>query len=387
MYNPPAMRRLLLAALVVLALTRPARAESSFDGAISTLFRWGLCGAPVDAANAAARAHCKELEAAIAEYKKEWLDVAMPYIAKLRPAGLPTRVFYPYAGGDLLTALAVFPDATEFVTISLESAGDPRGASRLDGLPPAIEQDLGVVRHAMTRLLRAAFSATTELAASESTALPGQLMVALLGLRVHGFEPVSLRYFTFNADGTLHYVTDQEIAAWDEAGKAKRGKKGERELRVTPFSNAELTFRKAGDAKAPLRTYRHIAANLYDSHLPDGAPLLRYLESLGPVAAMTKAASHLLWNRQSGKMRAYLLGHMTWMISDATGIPPADAKKAGFVQDTYGRYAGAYFEQRVPATERAFIDLWKAQPQRELPFRFGYFDKAFQSHLLVTRKP
>jgi hypothetical protein len=384
MYNPPAMR-LPLAILVLLALPSLARAEGhAYDAQAVKLFAEVVCGTPAPASDKLLTAHCKELDLAIAQYRKEWLEVAMPFIAGLRPQGLPTRVVYPYAGGDLVTALAVFPDATEITTISLESAGDPR---RIDGFTgDARQKDLEVVRHTMVRLLRAAFSATTELAASESTALPGQLLLAMVGLRVHGYEPVGLRYFTFEPDGSLRYVTDADVAAWD-GGKKKKGKKGERELRVTVFSNAELTFRKLGDPRAPLRVYRHIAANLYDRHLPKGAPLMKHLASLGPVAAMTKAASHLLWNRQSTQMRAYLLGHMTWMLSDATGIPSDEARKAGFVQDTYGKYSGAYFAHFAPAVERAFVALWKAQPERPLPFRFGYFDKAFQSHMLVTRRP
>jgi hypothetical protein len=78
---------------------------------------------------------------------------------------------------------------------------------------------------------------------------------------------------------------------------------------------------------------------------------------------------------------------MDWMISDATGIPPADAKAAGFVQVTWGKYVGAYFEHRAPGVEKTFVELWKTNPAQDLPFRFGYFDKSFNNHMLVTKKP
>ena len=32
-------------------------------------------------------------------------------------------------------------------------------------------------------------------------------------------------------------------------------------------------------------------------------------------------------------------------------------------------------------------ELWKSQPHRELPFRFGYPDVNKKAHLLVTRRP
>jgi hypothetical protein len=327
--------------------------------------------------------HCAETQAAMDEYRKKWLDKAMPFFKSLVPAGLPLKVVYPYAGGDMVTALAVYPDATEFTGISLESAGDPRGIDTLKGAD--LEKNLKTNRHNVVRLMKAAFSATTELAAGESTELPGQLIVAMSGLVVHGYEPVSLRYFTINDDGTLHYITAEEIAAYDKS-KKKKGKKGERELRISIFSNAELTFRKAGDPKAPLKVYRHIAANLYNEKFPADGPLMKHLESKGKIAAITKAASHLLWYGKSTNMRDYLLGNMEWMISDATGIAPEAASAAGFEQVTWGRYAGAYFEHRNPEVEKAMIALWAKNPYQELDFRFGYFDKKFQHHLLVTRK-
>ncbi len=401
MYNPAVTAKRPLLAFVLAALgasaallvPRPAHAVmvaaqpvQEFGAEARLLYRVAVCGGsdalPANATPAIVDKHCKELLAAVEEYRRKWLSLAMPFIAKLLPAGLPDHVVYPYAGGDLVTALAVFPDAAEFTTISLESAGDPRGIDLLKGAD--LEKSLQINRHNVVRLMRAAFSATTELAAGESSDLPGQLILALAGLVVHGYEPVSLRYFSIQADGTLHYVTADEIAAYDK-GRKKMGKKAERELRLSLFSNAELGFRKLGQANAPVKIYRHIAANLYDDKFPTDAPLMKFLESRGKVAAMTKAASHLLWSAKSSHMRNYLLGHMVWMLSDATGIPSADASKAGFEQITYGKYAGAYFEHRAPGVEKEFVKLWKDNPQQELPFRFGYFDKKFQSHMLITR--
>lgn len=381
------------AAFLALAAPRVAHAADAaadFSPEVHDIFRVVNCGSTdalpsrFDKKDAKQiDAHCKSLRASMDDYKKKWLDKAMPFFAKVVPAGLPTTVVYPYAGGDLVTALAVFPDATEITGISLESAGDPRGIDTLTGAPLA--DNLKVNRHNVERLMLAAFSATTELAAGESTELPGQLIIAMSGLAVHGYEPVSLRYFTINADGSLHYVTAEEIADYDKT-KKKLGKKRERELRISIFSNAELTFRKAGDANAPLRIYRHIAANLYDEEFPTDGPLMKYLNGRGKIAAMTKAASHLLWYDKSSHMRDYLLGHMEWMISDATGIAPDAAAAAGFTQTTWGKYGGSYFEQRAPKVEKQMIKLWKDNPYQEMPFRFGYFDKYFANHMLVTAK-
>jgi hypothetical protein len=134
-----------------------------------------------------------------------------------------------------------------------------------------------------------------------------------------------------------------------------------------------------------LRVHRHIAANLADGPLAATPGVLRHLERKGPVAAMTKAASYLLWRRDFSKVRAYLLANMVFMVSDSTGVPPAEARRAGFVQDVHGRFSGSFL-RADPAVNRQFRELWRAQPTRPLPFRYGYIDAGRQYHLVVTRK-
>jgi len=112
-------------------------AGADFANDAKTLFRVAACGStdqPVPAGfdPAVVDAHCKELATMVAEYKKTWVDVAMPFIAKLRPKNLPTTVVYPFGGGDLLGALATYPDGTDFTTISLEIAADVR---KVEGVP------------------------------------------------------------------------------------------------------------------------------------------------------------------------------------------------------------------------------------------------------------
>ena len=36
-------------------------------------------------------------------------------------------------------------------------------------------------------------------------------------------------------------------------------------------------------------------------------------------------------------------------------------------------------------TRAEFVKLWKHQPHRELPFRFGYPDSEKHNHLMITR--
>jgi hypothetical protein len=307
-------------------------------------------------------------------------------------------VVYPFGGGDLSTALATFPDAIEITTLSLEAAGDPRTLERLR--PRELDRDLEVVSGKISRLFLAAHSTTKSLQTASHSELPGTLMFALVGLVVHDYEPLSLRYFTLGPDGEPRYLDDQAIAAAEaalveaeRAAKAREaGKKkiGVWKQQVAVFANMELTFRRRGQPDAPIRTYRHLVANLDDQHLADTPEVLAHLEKKGKVAAMTKAASYLLWMDEFSRIRDYLLGHMAWMVSDSSGIPPAAARAAGFEQITYGDYTGPYFsygDKSVAAARAQFLRLWqKENPRRKLPFRYGYPDATKKgNHLLVTR--
>jgi hypothetical protein len=146
----------------------------------------------------------------------------------------------------------------------------------------------------------------------------------------------------------------------------------------------ELTFRKAGDVKAPLVTHRHFAWNLGDNGFK-GSALEKHLQAKGKIAAMTKAASYLIWTSSFRAIRDYLLANMAWMVSDSTGIEPKAATRAGFVQLTYGTYEGAFLPDAKPEVDEQMLAMWTEQPKRKLPFRYGYPDNAKHVHLMITK--
>jgi hypothetical protein len=220
--------------------------------------------------------------------------------------------------------------------------------------------------------------------------LPGEIVFSFVALAIYGFEPVSLRYFKFEPDGTIRYLTASDIDGMEKAGAAK--KRSAADISADIFGNVEVQFRKIGDPTAPLKTFRHVAWNLDDKHLRADPSVLRHLEAKGKVSAMTKAASHCLWSDDFSVIRQYLLDHMVWMISDSTGIPVQNAKRAGWVQDTYGVFdwPEAFFvdNRNVEQNNKNAEDLarlFKTNPQHDLPFRYGYPDRDHHAHMIVTR--
>lgn len=329
---------------------------------------------PANVKPAVVAAHCKKVRAAQADYKASWLARARAFFSANVPAQIPKVVIYPFAGGDLATALAVYPDAEEITTLSLEPAGDPRALGRIDA--KQLRASLATVATELSTLYRANYSVTMNMiGAMRVASLPTQLIFGLSALTIHGYEPVSLRYFQLNADGSLRYLTSADLGridAIESVGKRNR-----------ELANIELRFRKKGATREQI--YRHIMANLDDKHLAADPAALRYLESKGKVAAMTKAASYLLSFDSFVTMRKYLVEHVEWMVSDSTGLPPKYGQPAGFEYETHGEYERSNMKAGSEVTP-AWRAMYAEQPKRPLGFRFGYPDGKFRGHLIIMRK-
>lgn len=327
-------------------------------------------------------AHCAEMAKRYQHYAEKYVTPARAFFAPLRPASVPTTVVYPFGGGDLGSALVTYPDAREITTISLEHAGDPTRLAKLD--KKQLRAALSAYRDAIAGLLALHDSTSENMRKLERGGIPGQLSFHITGMTALGFEPVSLRYITLDPDGKVHYLTAAEIEQLAPK-KAKKVKGGWVDTDFSEaFNNMELTFRKAGDPKAPLIVHRHFAANLANKAFKDSA-LHKHLIAKGKFAAMTKAASYLLWLDGFSEIRDLLLGNMAWMASDSTGVPPRFAKKAGFVQITYGTFTGPFLEEAEKTTGEAMTKLWAAQPHRKLAFRYGYPDANANLHLMITQ--
>lgn len=319
-------------------------------------------------------AHCKKVKAAQEAYKTGWIAQAREFFAANVPASAPKTVVYPFAGGDLSTALTVFPNADEITTLSLEPAGDPRALGKLSD--KQLKAALATVATELSSLYRANFSVTMNMiGAMRGGQLPTQLIFSLSALALHDYEPTSMRYFKLTPEGDVQYLTTADFEAIDKI--AAVGKRNQ------ALANVEIRFKKKGGTKE--QVYRHIQANLDDAHLAKEPAALAHLTKKGNVAAMTKAASYLLSFDGFNTMRKYITDNVVWMVSDSTGLPPKYGTPAGFEYETWGRYEESNMKAGGAVTP-AWKAMYKAQPRRELKFRFGYPDKRLRGHLIIMRK-
>lgn len=394
------------ALLVLLSLTSLASADNGVDfiSDAKLLYRVAACGGsdPVDPKiEKVVEKHCKAINEKLEPFKKQYFEKGHDWFAKVVPADAPKTVVYPFGGGDLISALVAFPEATDVTTISLELAGDPRRLKTLS--PNALASSLGGLRAEIGGLISVGSNTSENLSNGQRNELPAQVSSFMMGLVAGGYEPVSMRYFKLDDAGDIHYLEQTDIDALDAEAKAKIAKdakkaaldpayKAKSHLKadwLSPsfslaFSNVEIQYKKIGEQT--IRTHRHIAWNLGDDYMKKHPELVRFLEKKGSVTVLVKGASYLLWRPDFARVRGYLLDHLAWMLSDSTGIPPAYAKPAGMIQETYGRFDGAFLEgAQTNKANEAFVELWTTQKKRALPFRFGYVDMNKQAHLVVTK--
>lgn len=311
--------------------------------------------------------HCIALRDLVERYRKNWIERTRGLLTKVVPADVPKRVVYPFGGGDLFTALHAFPSAEEYTTISLEAAGDIRNLASLSS--KQLLDNLARTRDHLRCLFAVSHSKTTNLREGSRAAMAGEITFALIAFSVFDYEPVSLRYFRLDPDGNVVYLSTGDL----DNKEAK------------PFANVEIAFRARQDPKAPVRIYRHFAANLDDKHFAANHPLALHLGSKGRVSVLVKAASYLLWFDTFSHVRSYLLDNADWMLSDSTGVQPSLAQAAGFEQECWGVFHGPFLANYSAAKDE-LLALWQASPRQALPFYFGYPDIDGHGHMMVTRR-
>ncbi len=382
------MKRWWLSLLVVFV---GAQAQASappeavaFDEALRTLAVVAACfegPVPERFDKAAVAKHCTAMKVIFDDYEKRWATPARPFFASLVPKDIPKTVIYPFGGADLMTALAVYPDLNEITSVSLEAGGDPRSILRTE--PDQIIKHLALHRRFLARLVEYNHSRTLDLSLLKGTPLPSQMIFALVGLRMHGYEPVGLRAVRLERDGSIHYFNAADVAAADAAVEGVKGSLRNRKLNDA-FAGYELSFRKKGGTT--VQVYRHFQANLVNDELAKDDRILKHLGSKGPVAAITKAASYLLWWGNFKTIRDFILSKVVWMVSDSTGPNPMHLDAKVWEQSVYGTFSGTFIKSSYEGIE-ALQALYKVQPKRPLPFDyFGYPDNHKHGHLVVTRK-
>lgn len=373
----------------LLALTLHAAPDTAADfiDDVRPLFALVTCqtsGLPTGVDEKAVARYCATQRPRFDRFRKHWGTTARDFLVGKQPKDLPAELVYPFGGGDLMSALMAFPDAKVITTLSLELAGDPRRAEAMKD-KQQLAGSLTALAQTSSSTLMSNDSKSVNLSRIQQGALPGQLAMHLLGLALFDFEPLHVRYFRVEPDGALHYFTAAEIAAQDGATAAQLKSNWKTPDFSPAFANVEIEFVPKG-ATTPVRVFRHLAANLSNDGLAQSPGLVAHWKAKGRVAAMTKAASYLLWRDSFSTVRDLLLGQTAFMVSDSTGIPPRHWKPHGCTVTAYGSFQKSFLGTWEPYQEE-LRQLFKDAPK--VPMRFGYPDGSPEkrNHLLVVTCP
>ena len=376
-------------ALALVLSAAPVAGPAELGDDVKLLYQVVTCqdGAlPPSVDAAVVKAYCVKQKERFARFRDHWGARAQTFLTSLQPKGLPGELVYPFGGGDLMMALAAFPEAKVITTLSLELAGDPR---RLRTVKDAksLEQSLKAIATASASTLTANDSKSVNLSAIQQGELPGQLSMHLMGLALFDLVPTRARFFRVEPDGSLHYFSTAEIDAFAGTTAASLKSNWKPPDFSPAFANVELEFVPRDNPSAPPRVFRHLGANLSNDGLKAAPGVIKHLESKGPVAAMTKAASYLLWRDEFSTIREYLVGHARFMVSDSTGVPPRFWKAKGCTVATYGTFEKSFLGT-WDVFQKELREAFAADPH-PLPMRFGYPDGSPEkrSHLLTATCP
>ena len=208
--------RAIAAFVLVATSTASADEPRDFISDAKVFYRVAACGGteppPPELDAKVIEKHCAEMQKRYEYLQKNYIEKARAFFAPLQPADLPKTVVYPFGGGDLLSALITYPNATEITTISLEHAGDPTRLAKLTK-KAQLAQSLSDFRAAVEGLMSLHDSTSENMRKLEMGGIPGQLSFHMVGMTANGYEPVSLKYFTLNEDGSIKYLTQADIDA------------------------------------------------------------------------------------------------------------------------------------------------------------------------------
>lgn len=304
------------------------------------------------------------------DFEKMWVRYNQHYFTPIRlwsSVELAPRistsapVFYFFGGPDVISSLAFFPNASDFILGGLESVGSLPSPQTLP--PESLQSSLANLRKSTEAILSFGFFITKDMKAGlDATEFKGVTPIMLVFLAMSGCEVLDVSYFGVRGDGGS-----------EEYGREPKTVRG-----VLP--GVKITFRK-NTGSAPQRIY-YVQANVADDSLHAGSGLLRWAGGFGVGNVYLKAASYLLHESYFSKIRGFLLSNAASVLQDDSGIPFSFFQNGEWRCWFFGTYNGTldlfkkYYQAQLPVAFQT-----SGMP---LPFGTGYKWRLGESNLLLA---
>jgi hypothetical protein len=265
-----------------------------------------------------------------------------------------------FAGPDLISSLALFPEARSYALGGLEPVG--RLMNPLELTPEQLHASLAALRK------------STEVIMNFSHFITKDMKEDLQSSAFQGVFPIMLVFLSF----TDTRIDTAERLTLMPGGVFEPGEKagGHPALRIV-FRQTPLT---------PPSEVVYVQADLSDGALKKNPAVLDWLTQRGPATGYLKAASYLLQSGSFSRVREFLLGHCTAVVQDDSGITLAGYKAAGWRVICFGNYTTP-LEIFAKHEQPALRDLYASGAAFPLPFGFGYRWQRGESTLLLALPP
>jgi len=311
--------------------------------------------------SSAGKVHAAAFESLWARYNEHHFTPMREWASsELTPRILPTApVFYFFSGPDAISAMALYPFATDYLLGGLEPVG---GLPAPDSLPRnRLKLALNNMRTSTDVILSYGHFITNEMKTDlEATEFRGVLPVVLAFVAMTGGEVLDFCYFRIDQEGFA-----QDTGRSNADGKA---------------SGVRVTFRK--DSASPQQRIHYVQANVADDSLKTSGSVLRWAERFGKGNVYLKAASYLMHGPSFSVIREFLLRQGASVLQDDSGIPFSYFQNGEWRCYFFGAYTGT-------------LDIFKKYHQAELdrafrvagvPLAFGtgYKWKVGESNLLLA---
>jgi hypothetical protein len=274
--------------------------------------------------------------------------------------GPTSQVTYMFGGPDLVSTLALFPEAKLYALGGLEPVGKLTNPLSLS--PEELHASLAMLRQSTEVIMNFSHFITkdmkTELAASH---FQGVFPIMLVFLSFTDARIDLAERLTLQSDGTL--------APGESSG-------GQPAMRIV--------FRPA--PAVPPAEVVYLQANLADEPLKANPAVLDWLTSRGRATGYLKAASYLMHSGGFTTIRDFLLGHCSAIVQDDSGIPLSVLH----ARDWRVMYFGSYttpLEIFTKYDQPALRSVYEGGSGFPLPFGFGYRWQRGESTLLIALPP
>lgn len=301
-------------------------------------------------------------------YAAQWFRYDDRYFAPMRAwsgselvmrIGPSRQVTYLFGGPDLISALALFPEARSYALGGLEPVG--KLVNPLELAPEQLRASLAALRKSTEVIMSFNHFITKDMKTDlQSSAFQGVFPIMLVFLSFTDTRIESAERLTLMPDGSM-------VPGEKEGGQAA--------LRIV-FQPSPLV---------PPAEVTYLQADLSDAALKKNRAVLDWLNLRGPSTGYLKAASYLLHSDSFSAVRNFLLENCTAILQDDSGIPLSAFRSAAWRLICFGAYTNP-LEIFAQYDQPALRDIYAAGAF-PLPFGFGYRWQRGESTMMLALPP